>query len=197
MSQTIIDPSPISQGNDDDTPLPGHEFAQFSAGCFWVYELVFQRVPGVTHTEVGYSQGIIHDPSHEDVFSGTTGHCAVVRVQYDPKSCSYDSLLDALWTWHSPPTIYFPNGYDKGPQHRSGIYFYTPEQEKVSRESLERKQQETERGKIMIEILPAKKFYRAEECHQQYLSKGVEFGRDQSTDKGCEDPIYVGGGSYV
>ncbi|KAF8079467.1 hypothetical protein N665_1026s0024 [Sinapis alba] len=189
MNQTSIDPSLTSQGNNDDTPLPGNEFAQFSAGCFWVYELVFQRVQGVTQTEVGYSQGIIHDPSYEDVCSGTTGHSAVVRVQYDPKSCTYESLLDALWTWHNPPTIYCHNK-NVGTQHRSGIYYYTPDQEKVAHESLARKQQQR-KGKIMTEILRAKRFYRAEDRHQQYLSKGGEFGRDQSTDKGCDHPIYL------
>ncbi|KAF8093770.1 hypothetical protein N665_0379s0054 [Sinapis alba] len=183
MNQTSIDPSPISQGNDADTPLPGNEFAQFSAGCFWVYELVFQSV---TQTEVGYSQRTIHEPSYEDVCSSTTGHSAVVRVQYDPKSCSYESLLDALWTWRNPPR-YIRN---VGTQHRSGIYYYTPDQEKVAHESLERKQ-EQRKGKIMTEILLAKKFYRAEDRHQQYLSKGGEFGRDQSTDKGYDHPIYI------
>jgi len=30
-------------------------------------------VPGVTKTEVGYSQGYTHKPSYNDVCSGTTG----------------------------------------------------------------------------------------------------------------------------
>jgi peptide-methionine (S)-S-oxide reductase len=43
--------------------------------------------------------------------------------------------------------------------------------------------------KIVTEILPAKKFYRAEEYHQQYLEKGGRFGFKQSAAKGCNDPI--------
>ncbi|KAF3597891.1 hypothetical protein DY000_02026366 [Brassica cretica] len=43
--------------------------------------------------------------------------------------------------------------------------------------------------KIVTEILPAKKFYRAEEDNQQYLSKGGRFGLKQSSAKGCNDPI--------
>lgn len=75
-----------------------------------------------------------------------------------------------------------------GTQYRSGIYFYTPEQEKIAKESLE--QQEKQLGrKIATEILPAKKFYRAEEYHQQYLEKGGRFGFKQSAAKGCNDPI--------
>jgi peptide-methionine (S)-S-oxide reductase len=75
-----------------------------------------------------------------------------------------------------------------GTQYRSGIYFYTPEQEKAARESLEHQQNLLNR-KIVTEILPAKKFYRAEEYHQQYLEKGGRFGFKQSSGKGCNDPI--------
>ncbi|AED91162.1 Peptide methionine sulfoxide reductase A1 [Arabidopsis thaliana] len=185
--QTNMDPSPIAQGNDDDTPAPGNQFAQFGAGCFWGVELAFQRVPGVTQTEAGYTQGTVDNPSYGDVCSGTTGHSEVVRVQYDLNDCTYESLLDLFWSRHDPTTLN-RQGNDVGTQYRSGIYFYTPEQEKLARESLERHQQQMER-KIMTEILPAKKFYRAEEHHQQYLSKGGRFGQGQSTAKGCNDPI--------
>ncbi|PWA38205.1 Peptide methionine sulfoxide reductase [Artemisia annua] len=86
--------SSIAQGPDDDIPAPGQQFAQFGAGCFWGVELAFQRLPGVTKTEVGYTQGFMHNPSYNDVCSGTTNHNEVVRVQYDPKECSFESLLD-------------------------------------------------------------------------------------------------------
>jgi peptide-methionine (S)-S-oxide reductase len=95
----------LAQGPDEDKPaVPGNEFAQFGAGCFWGVELVFQRVPGVTRTEVGYSQGALHDPTYEDVCTGATGHNEVVRVQYDPAACKFDDLLDAFWAKHDPTT---------------------------------------------------------------------------------------------
>lgn len=177
----------IAQGPDDDVPAPGQLFAQFGAGCFWGVELAFQRIPGVTNTEVGYSQGHLHNPTYEDVCSGNTMHSEVVRVQYDPNECSYDSLLDVFWDRHDPTTLNRQGG-DVGTQYRSGIYFYSPEQETTTRESLERQQKKLNR-KIVTEILPAKKFYRAEEYHQQYLAKGGRFGSRQSPAKGCNDPI--------
>ncbi|KAH7285846.1 hypothetical protein KP509_33G048500 [Ceratopteris richardii] len=177
----------IAQGPDDDVPAPGQQFAQFGAGCFWGVELAYQRLPGVTKTEVGYSQGVIHNPSYNDICGGDTGHSEVVRVQYDPKECSYDDLLACFWARHDPTTLN-RQGNDVGTQYRSGIYFYTPEQEKAAIESMATHQQKLNR-KIVTEILPAKKFYRAEEYHQQYLAKGGRFGFKQSTEKGCADPI--------
>ncbi|CAL5364098.1 unnamed protein product [Camellia sinensis] len=166
-----MDPSSssIPQSPDDDVPAPGQEFAQFGAGCFWGVELAFQRVSAVTKTEVGYSQGHIHDPSYDDVCSGTTHHSEVVRVQYDPKECSYETLLDVFWSKHDPTTVN-RQGNDVGTHSRKG-------------EAKERQQTLLNRN-IVTEILPAKKFYRAEEYHQQYLKKG-----GQSSDKGCNDPI--------
>lgn len=97
--------SAIPQGPDDDIPAPGQHFAQFGAGCFWGVELAFQRVPGVTKTEVGYSQGYLDNPTYNNVCSGTTNHSEVVRVQYDPKECNYENLLDAFWARHDPTTL--------------------------------------------------------------------------------------------
>lgn len=64
----------------------------------------------------------------------------------------------------------FWQGNDVGTQYRSGIYFYTPEQEKAALESKDRHQKLLNRT-IVTEILPAKKFYRAEDYHQQYLER--------------------------
>lgn len=91
---------------DLDSPeVPGHEFAQFAAGCFWGVELAFQRVHGVTKTEVGFSQGHAHNPSYEIVCTGETNHAEVIRLQFDPSVCTYTDLLDLFWSRHDPTTI--------------------------------------------------------------------------------------------
>ncbi|XP_068657283.1 peptide methionine sulfoxide reductase-like [Aristolochia californica] len=174
--------------HQDVPDQPGHEFAQFGAGCFWRVELVFQRVPGVTKTEVGYSQGHAPDPTYNLVCTGTTNHVEVVRLQFDPSLCSYSALLDVFWSRHDPTT---PNrqGEDVGAQYRSGIYYYSEDQAKVARESLDARQKQWKDKKIVTEILPAKRFYRAEAYHQQYLEKGGGKGVRQSAQKGCDDPI--------
>ncbi|CAN4085322.1 unnamed protein product [Withania somnifera] len=169
--------SAIAQGPDDDIAAPGLQFTQFGAGCFWGAELAFQRVPGVTKTEVGYSQGYLHNPSYEDICSGTTFHSEVVRVHYDPEECNFDTLLDVFWDRHDPTTLN-RQGNDVGTQYRSGIYFYTPEQEKAALESRDGQQKILNR-KIVTEILVSS----AVSC------KGGRFGFRQSTEKGCDDPI--------
>nr|XP_016482073.1 PREDICTED: peptide methionine sulfoxide reductase-like [Nicotiana tabacum]XP_033514642.1 peptide methionine sulfoxide reductase-like [Nicotiana tomentosiformis] len=84
---------------------PGLVFAQFAAGCFWGVELAFQRVEGVVKTEVGYSQGHVHDPNYKLVCSGTTDHAEVIRIQFDPNVCPYTNLLSLFWSRHDPTTL--------------------------------------------------------------------------------------------
>ncbi|KAI3927941.1 hypothetical protein MKW98_023542 [Papaver atlanticum] len=180
--------NPASQPDLDQPDAPGLKLAQFGAGCFWGVELAFQRVEGVVKTEVGYSQGHIPDPTYKLVCTGTTNHSEVVRIHYDPNLCPYTNLLFLFWSRHDPTTLNRQGG-DVGTQYRSGIYYYDGDQEKLARESMEIKQNETKNHKIVTEILPAKKFYRAEEYHQQYLEKGGGRGCKQSANKGCNDPI--------
>jgi hypothetical protein len=76
---------------------PTLALATFAGGCFWGFELAYQRVPGVTYTAVGYTQGPEDSPSYNQVCAGATGHTEAVVVYYDPKECSYDSLLDTFF----------------------------------------------------------------------------------------------------
>jgi len=71
---------------------------------------------------------------------------------------------------HDPTT---PNrqGPDVGTQYRSGIFYTTPEQEKIAREVTGKANEQWWGGKITTEILPAGQWWDAEEYHQLYLSK--------------------------
>ncbi|KAL8141994.1 hypothetical protein V2J09_015026 [Rumex salicifolius] len=174
---------------DLDSPdHPGLEFAQFGAGCFWGVELTFQRVPGVIRTEVGYSQGRLPNPDYNSVCTGTTNHVEVVRILFDPNICPYSNLLSVFWARHDPTTVNRQGG-DVGTQYRSGIYYYNETQAQLAHESKEAKQSELKESTVVTEILHAKRFYKAEEYHQQYLAKGGRNGNKQSAAKGCNDPI--------
>ncbi|XP_050225495.1 peptide methionine sulfoxide reductase-like [Mercurialis annua] len=180
--------NPAQDPDLDQPDNPNHEFAQFGAGCFWGVELAFQRVHGVVKTEVGYSQGHTPDPNYKLICTGTTNHVEIVRVQFDPNVCPYTNLLSVFWSRHDPTTLNRQGG-DVGSQYRSGIYYYNENQARLAEKSKEAKQAEFKNKNIVTEILPAKRFYRAEEYHQQYLEKGGGRGSKQSAAKGCTDPV--------
>ena len=145
--------------------------ATFAAGCFWGVEATFRQLPGVSSTLVGYTGGSLENPTYKDVCTDTTGHAEAVEVEYDPAKLSYDKLLEVFWENHDPTQLN-RQGPDFGKQYRSAIFFHDAEQEaaaKASREALEKSRHYSK--PIMTQIVPAVKFYEAEDYHQQYLEK--------------------------
>jgi peptide-methionine (S)-S-oxide reductase len=145
------------------------ERAIFAAGCFWGVEEAFRAVPGVLDVVVGYTGGIIADPSYERVCFGKTGHAEAVEVTYDPSAVSYEELLDVFWALHDPTTLN-RQGPDIGTPYRSAIFYVTPEQEAIAVRSRGEAQKRLTQP-IVTEITPASAFYRAEEYHQSYFAK--------------------------
>ena len=143
--------------------------ATFAAGCFWGVEAAFRQIKGVVSTQVGYTGGKIDNPTYEDVCSDETGHAEAVEVTYDPSKVSYEALLDVFWQNHDPTQLN-RQGPDVGTQYKSAIFYYNEKQKKAAEKSLKEKQKKY-KNKIVTEIKPASKFYRAEEYHQQYLEK--------------------------
>jgi len=147
------------------------ETATFGSGCFWCTEAIFDRVKGVQSVESGYSGGSVPDPSYEAVCTGKTGHAEVIQVKYDPKITSYDELLEIFWKTHDPTTLN-RQGADVGTQYRSVIFYHNDEQ----KEKAEYYKSKLESSKvwdnpIVTEITPMKKFYKAEDYHQEYYEK--------------------------
>lgn len=150
--------------------------ALFGLGCFWGAERLFWQMPGVFTTAVGYSGGSTPNPTYEEVCSGRTGHAEVVKVVFDPSGVSYEALLKRFWQSHNP-TQGMRQGNDIGTQYRSGIYFYSPEQEQkalASKEHYQQKLRQAGYGMITTEIERAGIFYYAEDYHQQYLAKNPQ-----------------------
>lgn len=146
--------------------------ATFAAGCFWGVEAAFRSLPGVTGTSVGYSGGTTPDPSYREVCTGRTGHAESVQVEYDPDSVSYDRLLEVFWGIHDP-CILNRQGPDIGTQYRSVIFYHSEEQREkavASKAGLDSSGRCGD-GRVVTEIRPASRFYRAEDYHQRYLEK--------------------------
>jgi peptide-methionine (S)-S-oxide reductase len=145
------------------------EKATFGAGCFWGVEATFRRLAGVKSTQVGYTGGLVENPTYHEVCTDRTGHAEALEVAYDPQVVSFHDLLEVFWNNHNPTTLN-RQGPDVGSQYRSAIFYHSPEQEAEARRSRDEAQKRFARP-IVTEIKPAQTFWRAEEYHQQYLEK--------------------------
>jgi peptide-methionine (S)-S-oxide reductase len=143
--------------------------ATFGGGCFWCTEAVFERVKGVQSAISGYAGGSKNNPTYKEVCNETTGHAEVIQVRYDPKQVSYETLLEIFFDTHDPTTLN-RQGNDQGTQYRS-IILYHDDAQKQAAEKMKKKAASQYKDAITTEIVPLKKFYTAEEYHQDYFAK--------------------------
>jgi peptide-methionine (S)-S-oxide reductase len=97
-----------------------------------------------------------------------TGHAEVIQVEFDPKVIGYEKLLDYFWISHDPTTLN-RQGNDVGTQYRSIILYHSPEQLALAERSKAVANRQLFEGKITTEIIPLRKFYKAEDYHQDYF----------------------------
>src|SRR5271154_3993627 len=143
------------------------EIADLGGGCFWCMEAVFERLPGVISVTSGFAGGHTENPTYEQVCTETTGHAEVTEIAFDPAKISYDKLLEVFWQAHDPTTLN-RQGADKGTSYRS-IILYHDKKQKLLAEKSKLAAQENFKNPIVTEIVPLKKFYKAEDYHQQYF----------------------------
>ncbi|MEZ6137992.1 MAG: peptide-methionine (S)-S-oxide reductase MsrA [Pirellulaceae bacterium] len=144
------------------------EVATFGGGCFWCVEAVFENVKGVSDVVSGYEGGRTRNPSYKQVCSGVTGHAEVCQITYDPEQVSFAELLEIFWKTHDPTTLN-QQGADYGTQYRSVVFYHNDEQKEVA-EKYKKKLDEAGAfdNKIVTEITRTRKFYVAEDYHQDY-----------------------------
>ena len=147
------------------------EIATLAGGCFWCLEAVFDQLKGVQSVESGYMGGKTPDPTYEAVCSGRTGHAEVVQVTFDPAEVAYQDLLAVFFTIHDPTQLN-RQGNDVGTQYRSAIFHHSEEQKREA-EALIRKLTEERlfKAPIVTEVVPASRFYVAEDYHQEYFAR--------------------------
>ena len=153
-------------------PKEGEDSILFGCGCFWGAEKCFWKLPGVITTSVGYSGGKTFNPSYEEVCSGYTDHAEVVKVVWDKKVIDISDLLKMFWECHDP-TQKNRQGNDYGTQYRSVIYFNNKNQQEIiinSQKAYQKALEKNNFGSIETEIKKIKKYFYAEDYHQQYLA---------------------------
>jgi peptide-methionine (S)-S-oxide reductase len=147
------------------------EMATFAAGCFWGVEEVYRQMKGVLSTRVGYTGGNFENPTYEDVCNNLTGHAEALEITFDNTIIEFKDLLRIFWKSHNPTTK-DRQGPDVGNQYRSAIFYHSEQQRIVA--ELEREELNKSgkyKNPIVTEIVPAGKFWPAEEYHQKYLMK--------------------------
>ena len=112
---------------------------------------------GIIRTRVGYAGGEMLYPTYRNLGD----HSESIQIDYDPTRISYRELLEIFWKYHDP------TGRPWRRQYMSAIFYHDERQKQLATETmmLEAKQRNK---KIHTSILPAGKFYLAEDYHQKY-----------------------------
>tara|TARA_B100000676_G_scaffold94979_1_gene94878 strand:- start:3235 stop:3810 length:576 start_codon:yes stop_codon:yes gene_type:complete len=143
--------------------------AYFAGGCFWCMEEVFEKKNGVKEVISGYSGGTTENPTYEDVTFGNTGHFETIEIIYDQSLVTYEELVNLFWV-NIDPFDQQGQFCDKGYSYRS-VAFHQNEDEKKIIEETKSEIEKKFNSKVVTYIRDFKKFYKAEENHQDYYEK--------------------------
>jgi peptide-methionine (S)-S-oxide reductase len=150
-----------------DKPSPNEAVADFSEGCFWHAEIVFQSLVGVRDAVSGYAGGTDKHPDYERVCTGSTGHAETVQVYYDPAKISYATLVAAFFA-SMDPTELNRQGPDEGTQYRSIAFYRNDQEKKIIEDEIARVSNKYSK-KVVTQVTPFTTFYPAEDYHQEYI----------------------------
>ena len=171
----VVPAKPVETMNPTEfNPAHPTEIADLGGGCFWCMEAVFERLPGVLKVTSGFAGGTTENPTYPEVCTETTGHAEVTEIEFDPAKISYAKLLEVFWQAHDPTTLN-RQGADEGTSYRS-IILYRDEKQRLLAEKSRLAAQADFHNPIVTEIVPLKKFYPAEDYHQQYYDNNSSAG---------------------
>jgi peptide methionine sulfoxide reductase msrA/msrB len=143
------------------------ETVDLAGGCFWGMQEILRGIPGVLHTEAGYTGGSVEHATYRN----HEGHAETVQVVYDPAKLKFETLLRWYFRMHDPTTKN-RQGNDTGASYRSAIFYHTEEQRKIAEAFKERLNKTGKWGApVVTEIVKASAWWKAEEDHQDYLKK--------------------------
>ncbi|MGO7075695.1 peptide-methionine (S)-S-oxide reductase MsrA [Rhizobium johnstonii] len=143
------------------------ERAVLAGGCFWGMQDLIRRYKGVISTRVGYSGGDVPNATYRN--HGT--HAEAIEIIFDPARISYREILEFFFQIHDPSTRN-RQGNDVGLSYRSAIFYVTPEQERVAKDTIaDVDASGLWPGKVVTEVVPVSDFWEAEPEHQDYLER--------------------------
>ncbi|MGO8084131.1 peptide-methionine (S)-S-oxide reductase MsrA [Rhizobium leguminosarum] len=143
------------------------ERAVLAGGCFWGMQDLIRRYKGVISTRVGYSGGDVPNATYRNHAT----HAEAIEIVFDPARISYREILEFFFQIHDPSTRN-RQGNDVGLSYRSAIFYVTPEQERVARDTIaDVDASGLWPGKVVTEVVPVSDFWEAEPEHQDYLER--------------------------
>ena len=143
------------------------ERAVLAGGCFWGMQDLIRKLRGVLSTRVGYTGGDVRNATYRN--HGTNAEA--IEIIFDPKLTSFRELLEFFFQIHDPTTLN-RQGNDIGLSYRSAIFYTTPEQEKVARDTIaDVEASGLWPGRVTTEVATVGDFWEAEPEHQDYLER--------------------------
>ena len=180
------------------------------SGCFWGAEKGYEALEGVIDAVSGYADGEGVKPSYREItkFSNKfnpRNHAEVVEVTYNKNLVSLEDLIIHYLESHDPTQLN-RQGNDIGTQYRSIVLYSDTSQERKILKLISEYQSLLSNdgyGDIATAVKPLKKFYKAENYHQDYIKKnpngycpdhstGIKFVRGGNQFKPDNNPLKVG-----
>jgi peptide-methionine (S)-S-oxide reductase len=156
-----------------DVPVSkGSQTAVLAGGCFWCTEAVFEQLAGVKTVVSGYSGGDAAGAHYEIVSAGKTNHAESIEITFDPAKITYGQILKIFFSVAHDPTTLDRQGPDYGHQYRSAIFYKDADQKKVAEAYIKQiDEAKIFKKPIVTEVSALKKFYPAEEYHQDFVKR--------------------------
>ena len=159
-----------------------------AGGCFWCLEHDLESLEGINDVESGYSGGTVKNPTYEN----HDGHQEVVLVDFDKNMVNFQDIL-RLYLRNVDPLDGGGQFCDRGNSYKPVIFFDNQEEENFAKAALLSVSKELKLPfeKIKVEIKPKKKFWIAEDYHQDFAERNelkykfyrFTCGRDQKLDQ--------------
>ena len=195
---------------DNDQSTNHIEKIVLGSGCFWGAEKGYEALEGVIDAVSGYADGEGVRPNYREITKFTNkfnpnNHAEVVEVTFNRNLISIEDLMIHYLESHDP-TQFNRQGNDIGTQYRSIVLFSNNSQKQKILELIAEYQillNEEGYGQIRTAVKPLKKFFKAENYHQDYIKKnpngycpdhstGVRFVRNIAEPKNDNSKLKVG-----
>ncbi|WP_063760674.1 peptide-methionine (S)-S-oxide reductase MsrA [Streptomyces sp. NRRL F-5650] len=141
-------------------------------GCFWSFDAVARRTPGITASVAGYAGDHGPPPNYEDYLRygrNPQKFVEAVQLTFRPDVISREEVLAFFFESHDPTT---PNqsGADRGSIYHSTIFYADDEQRASAEKVMELVRQKLGRD-IVTDLRPYAQFFVADADQQDFYNQ--------------------------